>query len=251
MAAGGNTHDQKIEHMYETVLDHEGDWAKAKTTYLVCKIEGVDAPIVKTNVPRRNGDVHAEKLLIDDLERNDTVNETNSSSGSEPDLSEDLKKMSLDESNKKSKDKETKGPELLNITVYINNSPCSDEDHNCTDRLIRFLVRHRRIQLNLYVTSLYNIRRETCRNEPHYNAVNNVVHTRNYAGLQRLMHHERCNIRAFTKAVWEDLFGIANVSQAVRGQLMGRYGTITASNDRSREEEDKRIQSDLDYIDTH
>lgn len=62
------------------------------------------------------------------------------------------------------------------------------------------------------------------------------------------MHHERCEIRAFTKAVWEDLFGIANVSQAVRDQLMGRYGTTTDDNDRSREEEDKRIQSDLDYI---
>lgn len=62
------------------------------------------------------------------------------------------------------------------------------------------------------------------------------------------MHHERCEIRAFTKAVWEGLFGIANVSQAVRDQLMGRYGTTTVGNDRSREEEDKRIQSDLDYI---
>lgn len=247
MAAGGNTNDQKIEHMYETVLDHAGDWARARTTHLVCKIEGDDVPIVKTNVARKVGNVHAEKLLIDDLQGNDTVNETNGSS----DLSEVLKKMSLDGSKKICNDKKTKLPKLLDITVYINNSPCSDPDHNCTDRLITFLDRYRGVKLNLFVTSFYNIRRQTCRNEPHYNAVNNAVHRTNYAGLKRLMHHERCEIRAFTKKDWENLFGIANVSQAVSDQLLGRYGTTTAGNDRSREKEDKHIQNDLNYIDTH
>lgn len=62
------------------------------------------------------------------------------------------------------------------------------------------------------------------------------------------MHHKRCEIRAFTKKDWEDLFGIANVSQALSDQLLGRYGTTTAGNDRSREEEDKRMQGDLNYI---
>lgn len=242
-----NTDDQKIEHIYETVLDHAGDWARARTTHLVCKIEGDDVPIVKTNVARKVGNVHAEKLLIDDLQGNDTVNETNGSS----DLSEVLKKMSLDGSKKKCNDKKTKLPKLLDITVYINNSPCSDPDHNCTDRLITFLDRYRGVKLNLFVTSLYNIRRQTCRDEPHYNAVNNAVHRTNYAGFKNLMHHERCEIRAFTKKDWEDLFGIANVSQAVSDQLLGRYGTTTAGNDRSREKEDKHIQNDLNYIDTH
>lgn len=246
MAAGVNTNDQKIEHMYETVLDHEGGWALARTTHLVCKIEGDDVLIVKTNLPR----IHAEKLLIDDLESNHTVNATNGSSESEPDLSEDLKKMPLDESNKKSKEKKTKGTELLNITVYINNSPCSDEDHDCTGKLIRFLDRYRRIKLNLFVTSLYNIRRESCKQESHYGLVDDGVNLRNYSGLKSLMDHERCEIRAFTKAVWEDLFGIANVSQAVSGQLMDRY-VIKHGNARSREDEDELIQSDLNYIDTH
>lgn len=194
-----NTDDQKIEDMYETVLNHAGDWARARTTHLACKIEGDDVPIVKTNVARRDGNVHAEKLLIDDLQGNDTVNETNGSSGADPDLSEDLKKMSLDESKKKGNDKETSLPKLLNITVYINNSPCSDPDHNCTDKLIKFLDRYRGVKLNLYVTSLYNIRRETCRNERHYNVVDGGVHRTNYAGLKRLMHHERCEIRALLK----------------------------------------------------
>lgn len=79
-----NTDDQKIEHMFETVLNHKGDWDKAKTTHLVCKIEGDDVPIVKTNLSKSKGDVHAEELLIYDLESNDTVNATNGSSDSEP-----------------------------------------------------------------------------------------------------------------------------------------------------------------------
>lgn len=100
---------------------------------------------------------------------------------------------------KKCNYKETNRPYLLNIKVYINNSPCSDEYHNCTDKLIKFLDRYRGVKLNLYVTSLYNIRRETCRNEGHYNRVDDRVHRTNYAGLKNLMHHERCEIRALKK----------------------------------------------------
>lgn len=244
-----NTDDQKIEQMYESVLDHKEGWAKAKKTHLVCKIEGNDDPIVITNRRTSDENVHAEKILIEKkLRNNNTVNATNGSSDSEPDLSEILQEMSSDEPNKKSKDKKTKGSELLNITVYINNSPCSIKDHDCTGELIRFLDNYRRIKLNLFVTSLYKIRRESCKQEKHYDRLDYEVHLRNFSGLKSLMDHERCEIRAFTKAVWEDLFGIANVSQAVRDQLMGRYGTTTDDNDRSREEEDKRIQRDLDYI---
>lgn len=79
----------------------------------------------------------------------------------------------------------------------------------------------------LYVTSLYKIRRETCRNERHYNGVGDRDHMTNYAGLKKIMGHERCEIKAFTKKDWKDLFGFANVSQAVSDQLLGRYGTLT------------------------
>lgn len=243
-----NTDDQKIKQMYETVLDHVGGWDKAKQTHLVCKIEGDDVPIIKTNDPKSAGNVHAEKLLIADLQKNDRVNETNGSSGADPDLSEDLKNMSLDESKKKCNDKETNLPDLLNITVYINNSPCSHPDHKCTDKLIRFLDRYRRIQLNLYVTSLFNIRRESCISRQETHSVNDWIHTKTCDGLRNLMHHERCKIKAFTKDDWKELFGIANVSQEVSSQLLSRYDTTTAGNDRSREEEDKRIESDLNFI---
>lgn len=177
-----NTDDQKIEQMSEAVLDHKEGWAKAKKTHLVCKIEGNDDPIVITNRRTSDENVHAEKILIEKKMRNNTVNATNGSSDSEPDLSEILQEMSSDEPNKKSKDKKTKGSELLNITVYINNSPCSDEDHDCTGKLIRFLDRYRRIKLNLYVTSLYNINRETCRSRNEWHSVNSDVHRENFDG---------------------------------------------------------------------
>lgn len=53
--------------MYETVLDHgiPGKWNRAKTTHLVHKIDGIDTPIIITNVRKGAGNKHAEELLID------------------------------------------------------------------------------------------------------------------------------------------------------------------------------------------
>lgn len=62
------------------------------------------------------------------------------------------------------------------------------------------------------------------------------------------MQHERCVIRAFTKDIWKELLDSVNVSQAVRNQLLDAYGTITDGNDRSRDDEDRLIQKDLDHV---
>lgn len=62
------------------------------------------------------------------------------------------------------------------------------------------------------------------------------------------MYYECCEIRVFIKKDWEDLFGIVNVLQVVSDQFFGRYGIIIVGNDRSREEEDKCMQGDLNYI---
>lgn len=63
--------------MFETVLDHHGNWETAKITFLVCKIDGDDTPIIKTNDPKGAGDKHAEELLIDALNENSQVKEIN------------------------------------------------------------------------------------------------------------------------------------------------------------------------------
>lgn len=137
-----NIDDQKIEYMYEIVLNYVGDWVRVRIIYLVCKIEGDNVFIVKINDLWSVGNVYVEKLLIDDLERNNIVNEINGFFGVDFDFLEDFKKMLLDELKKKCNDKEINCLYLLNIMVYINNFFCFDEYYNCMDKLIKFLDRY-------------------------------------------------------------------------------------------------------------
>lgn len=80
------------------------------------------------------------------------------------DLEYMMSKMSM---NNSKQDEGTGGPEWLCITVYINNSPCSD----CTDNLITFLNKNKRVRVKFYVTNLYNIRRKSCKKENHFDKV--------------------------------------------------------------------------------
>lgn len=85
--------------MYETVLDHRHGWKKAMTTYLICRINSEDTPLIIQNT---HGNKHAEELLLDELNQRD---------------------KSL----------------LTTITIYTNNSPCSNKGHDCARQLIKFL----------------------------------------------------------------------------------------------------------------
>lgn len=87
--------------MYEIVLNYVGDWVRVRIIYLVCKIEGDNVFIVKINDLWSVGNVYVEKLLIDDLERNNIVNEINGFFGVDFDFLEDFEKMLLDELKKK------------------------------------------------------------------------------------------------------------------------------------------------------
>lgn len=78
--------------MYEIVLNYVGDWVRVRIIYLVCKIEGDNVFIVKINDLWSVGNVYVEKLLIDDLERNNIVNEINGFFGVDFDFLEDFKK---------------------------------------------------------------------------------------------------------------------------------------------------------------
>lgn len=100
----------------------------------------------------------------------------------------------------------------------------------------------------MFVANLYNIRRESCKDEKHYKLVNPDVHKANYKGLKKLMQHDRCEIMAFTKDVWEELLNFVTVSDECKKQLLREYCNEMDGNDRSREKEDRRIQEDLDNI---
>lgn len=194
--------------MYETVLDHRHGWNKAMTTYLICRINSEDTPLIIQNA---HGNKHAEELLLDELNQRD---------------------KSL----------------LTTITIYTNNSPCSNKGHDCARQLIKFLNENTHVIMVFYVTNLYKIRRVSCKSEEHYSLVSQADFKANNTGLKDMMKHGRCVVSAFSYAVWVELLNIAPVSEVFKSQLLARYRTILDTNDRSREEEDNRIRSDLAYI---
>lgn len=130
---------------------------------------------------------------------------------------------------------------LTTITIYINDSP----RHYIVSLLIKFLNENPNIILILYVTNLKKIRRMSCIFEPHYGRVPSDTHEANVTGLQNLMEHSRCVVSAFSHAVWSELLSIVGVSKELESELLGRYKDKLDKNDRSREEEDNRIRSDL------
>lgn len=226
--------------MYETVLNHTyqgkleeeseandpydyGKWGRAKTTHLVYTIVD-DDPIIITNISGDNRGNHAEEQLIKELIKQGNVKE--------PDVTNMLKEMSLHEKSK------------LKLIIHINNSPCSQSLHECTGELIKMLDNNVNVHLKLYVASLYNIRRESCKDEHHNGCIKEENHRANYKGLRNLMRHKRCKIKAFNKGVWIKLFKRTTGSK----KLPGKYDKITAGNERSRKDEDKRIRKDLKHI---
>lgn len=130
---------------------------------------------------------------------------------------------------------------LTTITIYINDSP----RHTIVPLLIKFLNENPNIISILYVTNLNKIRRMSCIFEPHYRRVSSDTHEANVTGLQNLMAHSRCVVSAFSHAVWSELLSIVRVSKELKSELLDGYNTKFDKNDRSREEEDNRIRSDL------
>lgn len=215
--------------MYETVLNHkypDGKWEKAMTTYLVWNIDGNEKYKIIKNDRKGARNKHAEMFLIDEIKIEL--------------ISEAVRKTSMSEC------KETGGPKLLCIMIYINNSPCSD----CSKTLITFLEKHKQVSLRFYVTNLYNIRRKSCKSskEDHINKVKESDHKANSKGLKNLMEHKRCEIMAFTKDVWEKLLHSVAVSKRCKKQLLNNYDKKMKGNDRSRKDEDEYIKEDLEVF---
>lgn len=235
--------------MYETVLNHTyqgkleedgeandpndyGKWERARTNHLVYTIDD-DDPIIITNIPGNKEGNHAEEQFIKELIKQGKVKQ--------PDVTDKLKEMSLHKTEKISKSLKSK---KMIITTYMNNSPCSQSRHKCTGELIDMLNNNVNVHLRLYVASLYNICRESCKHEHHNGCIKDENHRANYKGLRNLIRHKRCKIEAFNKGVWIKLFKSTTGSK----KLPGQYNKITDGNERSREDEDKRIRKDLKHI---
>lgn len=217
-----------VEHMYETVLYHKGDFGRAMKVHLFCVIDGDDMYISITNKSKGGENQHAEELLIEELKTRNILMKAQSSSAA------------------------------LNITVYISNSPCSSSDHNCAKKLRDFLNNFQNVRMTLHVTNLFKILRESCKGHNH--RIDDEYYA-NTCGLWNLMHHGRCCVEPFNKAIWQKLFNCNKhlmFSEAVQKNLMNQYaeqrpyfdkkGKRCGNNDRSRNEEDELINSDLKVV---
>lgn len=137
--------------------------------------------------------------------------------------------------------------DLRTVTIYMNNSPCSNPQQNCSLELISFLNRHYNVYIDVYVTNLYHVRRVSCVGELNNNYI--LPDEYGYAiGLRNLMLHNRCRILAYNEEAWIDLLNFANALGSLRSDLLGRYETQRDYHDRSRKVEDDRIRPDLLYI---
>lgn len=207
--------------LYTSLLNHgSGSNPFPKATLLFCSIDGVKELLFFRNTPRNqfNGGVHAEKKLIDALNKNTVVTESKNPSYS--------------------------GPDLV-ITVYMNNSPCSEKGHDCKRRLKTFLKEYKRVRMTLHITSIHNVNRESCKRKFHSHHVSDEKHYESSAELWNLMQHDRCHISAYSKDVWEKLFDLDGESK----KPLERYSDkLDKKHDTSREDADKLIGEDLFYI---
>lgn len=212
--------------MYETVLHHKGDFGKALQTHLFCMIDG-QTHACFTNEQRSGGNQHAEEMLVKKLE-----------------------KMTVEAVTKFN-------AMPVKLTVFISNSPCSSNGHNCAKKLKDFVMKCQNVSLLVYVTHLYKILRVSCENHRH--RIDDDFYA-NTCGLWNLMHHERCEIKPFNMTVWKELLNIEQFgfSPEVKEKLLGDYdkkrdyytknGIKGGTNDRSRKEEDRLIEEDLKAI---
>lgn len=140
------------------------------------------------------------------------------------------------------------------LTVYINNSPCAD----CAKELKDYLKENEDINFTLYVTHLYNIRRESCqlradkkKKEGHMDCIKSRDHEANYQGLRDLMSlgDNRCKLEGFTKDVWGELHKVMGLTEKFH-QRIKKYDTKneTENHDRSRKSEDINIKEDLVHV---
>lgn len=215
-----------VEHMYETVLrHHRGDFAKAQKVHLFCMINGKNNPLTLTNKRRGDGNTHAEELLINELEN---------------------MIMEFQYFNDK-----------LVVPVYISNSPCSSNDHNCAKKLRDFLEKYQNVELILYVTHLYKMFRASCAEHPH--KIDDDFYA-NTCGLWNLMQHKRCSVNSYDESVWGNLLNNEHLkfSEDVKNRLLREYDEkrdyvnkhdeTDGKNDRTRREEDNLIKDDLKAI---
>lgn len=122
------------------------------------------------------------------------------------------------------------------ITLYLNNSPCS----RCANLLMDYLDNNEDVQLTVYVTCLYMVKRKSCEKLGHSKCISKE--NKNIDELSTLKNHARCKIEGFRKENWIELLNLMKMSDKFKERLLETYSISPV---RSREEEDENIRSDL------
>lgn len=122
------------------------------------------------------------------------------------------------------------------ITLYLNNSPCFP----CAGLLMKYLNENKDVQLTVYVTCLYMVKRKSCEKSGHSRCIKNETANNNL--LRTLKKHSRCTIKGFKKENWIELLNLMQISDEFKGPLLETYSSS------GREEEDTNIRSDLEII---
>lgn len=129
--------------------------------------------------------------------------------------------------------------DVSDVTLFMNNSPC----YECAKKLIKYLDTNEDVEMTLFVTCLYMVKRKSCKE--HSKCIKNE--TENNDGLKNLKAHYGCTISGYTIKVWKDLLKLMDMSIEFRKQFWEKYRNKQDST-RSRKTEDKYIRSDLKKI---
>lgn len=128
---------------------------------------------------------------------------------------------------------------VSDVTLFMNNSPC----YQCATALIEYLDTKEDVEITLFVTCLYMIKRKSCENLSKC-----IKKTKNNKWLKYLGNHDLCTIKGFTKKSWTELLKLMDVSVEFRKHFLEEYPIQQSDSARSREEEDANIRSDLRKI---
>lgn len=128
---------------------------------------------------------------------------------------------------------------VSDVTLFMNNSPC----YQCATALIEYLDTEEDVEMTLFVTCLYMVKRKSCKE--HSKCIKNE--TENNDGLKNLKAYDRCTISGYTIKVWKDLLKLMDMSIEFRQQFWEKYRNKQYST-RNRKKEDKYIRSDLKKI---
>ena len=134
---------------------------------------------------------------------------------------------------------ETRHPNI-NVTIYLNYTPCGGESNNCSSVLVSKLQEWQRVSMVIYVAGFYHIRRPSCdrANHTNYGCMYDGARSDFLLMLRYGADSRNLRVRAFDRGVWREL---ANILEYTRDEERYEYDDI-------RRNEDENMADDLNEL---